>query len=333
MTDRPLQMRAVMVDEPGGPEHLSIGMMATPIPDDNEILVRVEATALNRADLMQREGKYPPPPGVSPILGLEMAGTIVDVGADCPDWNVGDRVCGLLAGGGYAEYAVIHCDLAIPIPPSLSFEEAASIPEVFLTAHQALYWHGEIRAGMRVLIHAGASGVGTAAIQLVRAAGAVPFVTASRAKHETCLKLGAEAAIDYRSDDFAERVASLTNGEGVDVVVDFIGAPYMIQNVNSLAVDGRIVLLATLGGSHVEDLDLRAFFRKRATLTASTLRNRDLGYKIRLTRDFASTNMTLFENGTLKAVVDRVYDWSDVADAHRYMSENRNAGKIVLRVQ
>jgi len=332
MTDPPLQMRAVLVDEPGGPERLSIGNVAMPVPDNDEILVRVKATALNRADLMQREGKYPPPPGVSPVLGLEMAGTIVDVGTDCRDWKVGDRVCGLLAGGGYAEFVVIHRDLAIPIPASLSFDEAAAIPEVFLTAYQALHWLGEICPGMRVLIHAGASGVGTAAIQLVRAAGAVPFVTASRAKHATCLELGAEAAIDYRSDDFAERVGALTNGEGVDIVVDFIGAPNMERNVDCLAVDGRIVLLATLGGSRIENLDLRAFFRKRATLTASTLRNRDMAYKIRLTRAFASTNMPLFENGTLKAVVDRVYDWSDVADAHRYMSENRNAGKIVLRV-
>lgn len=241
-------------------------------------------------------------------------------------------MCGLLPGGGYAEYAAIHHDLAIPLSPSLTFEEAAAIPEVFLTAHQALYWHGNLRKGERVLIHAGASGVGTAAIQLVHSEGATPFVTASKQKHETCLRLGAEAAIDYRSEDFAVRVDSLTGGAGVDLILDFIGAPYFAKNVDVLAVDGRIVLLATMGGARVPEIDLRPFFRKRGTLIASTLRNRDLSYKIRLTQDVVSAHMPRFESGAIKAVIDRVYEWSDVAEAHRYMQDNRNAGKIVLRV-
>ncbi len=326
-------MRAVLVEKPGGPEQLSIGMAVKPEPREDELLVRIHATTLNRADLMQREGKYPPPKGASTILGLEMAGIVEGVGLACPTWKIGDRVCGLLSGGGYAEYAVIHRDLVIPIPPALSFEEAAAIPEVFLTAHQALHWHGDLRAGKRVLIHAGASGVGTAAIQLVRKVGATAFVTASRGKHEACLALGAEAAVDYRSEDFAARINELTDGEGVDLILDFIGAPYYAQNVDALAVDGRVVLLATLGGSHIREVDLRSFFRKRATLIASTLRNRDLAYKIRLTQDFVSRQMPFFESGDLAPVIDRVYDWSDVAEAHRYMEENRNAGKIVLRVK
>lgn len=325
-------MRAVVVDEPGGPEQLKIGEVEKPAPREDEVLVRVRATALNRADLMQREGKYPPPEGASPIMGLEMAGAVEAVGRDCPTWNVGDRVCGLLPGGGYAEYAVIHRDLAIPLLPSLSFEEAAAIPEVFLTAFQALHWYGEIDKSKRVLIHAGASGVGTAAIQLVRAAGATAYVTASAGKHETCLELGAEAAIDYKKDDFAERIAELTDGSGVDIIIDFIGAPYFDQNVHSLAVDGRWILLATLGGSRVEAVNLRGLFRKRASFFASTLRNRDLEYKIRLTQDFKSLAMPLFEDGKLKPVIDRVFDWAEVADAHRHMGANRNVGKIVLRI-
>lgn len=330
--DGDVMMRAVVVDEPGGPEKLSIGFVPKPVPRDDELLVRVHATALNRADLMQREGRYPPPQGASPILGLEMAGTVEAAGRACPTWNAGDRVCGLLPGGGYAEYAVIHRDLAISIPPTLSFQEAAAIPEVFLTAFQALHWYGEIDRTKRVLIHAGASGVGTAAIQLARAAGARVYVTASARKHKTCLRLGARAAIDYESEDFATRIDELTGGAGVDVIVDFIGAPYFKQNASALALDGRWILLATLGGSLVAEVDLRDLFRKRASFFATTLRSRNLDYKIRLTQDFAGRSMSLFGDGTLKAVVDRVFDWTQVADAHQYMAENRNQGKIVLRV-
>lgn len=332
VADSESMMKAVMVEEPGGPEKLSIGSVRRPVPRDDELLVRVHATALNRADLMQREGKYPPPEGASPILGLEVAGTVEAAGRACPTWNVGDRVCGLLVGGGYAEYAVIHRDLAIPILPTLSFLEAAAIPEVFLTAFQALHWYGEISSAKRVLIHAGGSGVGTAAIQLAREADATVFVTASEAKHDVCLELGAKAAIDYRTEDFAARIEELTGGEGVDVIVDVIGAPYFTQNAASLAIDGRWVLLATLGGSRVERVDLRDLFRKRASFFTSTLRSRNLEYKIRLTRDFMGQIMPLFDDGTVKPIIDRVFDLSDVADAHRHMGENRNIGKIVLRI-
>lgn len=325
-------MKAIVVKKPGGPEQLRMGMVEKPVPREDELLVRVQATALNRADLMQREGRYPPPEGASPILGLEFAGIVEEAGRGCPTWNVGDRVCGLLSGGGYAEYAVIHRDMAIPLLPSLSFVDAAAIPEAFLTAFQALHWYGEIASGKRVLIHAGASGVGTAGIQLARAAGATVYVTASAGKHEICLGLGADAAIDYKTEDFAERIEELTGGEGVDVIVDFIGAAYFHQNAASLALDGRWILLATLGGSRVEDVDLRDMFSKRASFFASTLRSRDRDYKIRLTQDFTALAMPLFENGTMKPVIDRVFAWTDVADAHRYMGANRNEGKIVLRV-
>ena len=325
-------MKAIITEREGGPEVLSFGTVDRPEPGPEELLIKVHATALNRADLLQREGRYPPPTGASAILGLEAAGVIEEVGPACAQWTTGDRVCGLLAGGGYARYALVHRDLAIPLLPAMSFEEGAAIPEVFLTAFQALHWYGEIGAQKHVLIHAGASGVGTAAIQLSRAAGSRVYVTASAGKHDACRSLGADLAIDYRTEDFAARVLKVTDGRGVDIVVDFVGAPYFQKNLEALAIDGRIVMLATLGGATVDQVNLRYLFRKRATLFASTLRNRSLQYKIRLTADFVGHAMPLFEDGSLKPVVDRVFDWSQVAEAHRYMGENQNVGKIVLKV-
>ena len=325
-------MQAVLVDAPGGPEHLRLGEHPRPIPAAGELLVRVRATALNRADLMQREGKYPPPEGATPILGLEMAGTVEAVGADVPAWKEGDRVCALLDGGGYAECVAIPHPMAMPVPDGLSLEEAAAIPEVFLTAFQALHWIGQMEAGDNALIHAGASGVGTAAIQLVRAAGGRPMVTASGGKLHRCRALGADVAIDYRQEDFAERVLEATGGHGADVILDFIGAPYFEQNIKTLALDGRLVLLAMLGGSRLDGLDLRTLFKKRARFFTSTLRSRSRAYKIRLTRAFAQEALPQFADGTLRPVIDQVFDWADVRAAHERMEANQNIGKIVLRV-
>jgi putative PIG3 family NAD(P)H quinone oxidoreductase len=325
-------MRAVVVSEPGGPDRLQIGDIPTPEPGENELLVRVHATALNRADTFQRQGHYPPPDGAPETLGLEMAGTVADAGPGVVNWDEGDRVFGLLPGGGYAEYATIHADMAMSVPPGLSMEEAAAIPEVFLTAYQSLHWLGGIQAGHDVLIHAGASGVGTAAIQLVRAADARPVVTASAPKHEVCRSVGAEAAIDYETEDFAERVEALTDGRGVDIILDFIGAPYFHRNVESLATDGRIVQLATLGGATVEEVSLRDLMAKRAHLLATTLRSRSREYKVQLTQEFAADLLPRFVEGDLQPVIDSTYPWTQVADAHRRMENNENAGKIVLRV-
>ncbi len=328
----PETMRAIVVDEPGGPEQLRLGEHVRSVPAEDELLVRVRATALNRADTMQRRGTYPPPEGASEILGLEMAGTVAHVGAACAGWSAGDRAFGLLPGGGYAEHVVIHHEMAMRIPDSLSFVEAAAIPEVFLTAFQALHWLGDLEEGEHVLIHAGASGVGTAAIQLARAAGAHVHVTASAPKHALCRSLGAETAIDYRTEDFAQHVLEATGGHGADLILDFIGAPYFEPNMRALATDGRVVYLAMLGGSRVEALDLRKPFAKRARLLFTTLRSRSLDYKIRLTRDFAEHVLPRLADGTLRPVIDRVYDWTDVAGAHRRMEANENAGKLVLRV-
>lgn len=325
-------MKAVIVREPGGPEQMEIGEIAKPEPGPGDVLVRVRATALNRADLLQREGKYPPPKGESPIMGLEMSGTIEALGSGSGRYSLGDRVFGLLPGGGYAEYVTIPEDLAMAMPPGMSFEEAAAIPEVFLTAYQALHWIGRLDRDETALIHAGASGVGTAAIQLAKLAGAQVIVTASASKHGVCRDLGADVTIDYTSEDFAERVVAETGGRGADVIIDFIGAPYFQRNVRSLAVDGRIVILATMGGTTVESFNLRDLFRRRGTATASTLRNRSLDYKRELTADFAGYALTHFVDGRLRPVIDRVLDWTDVQAAHRAMAANENAGKIVLRI-
>lgn len=324
-------MRAVIVTEEGEPEHMEIGEVPAPEPGADEVLVKIHATALNRADTFQRRGHYPPPEGATDILGLEMAGTVADTGPGVMDWRDGDRVFALLDGGGYAEYTVVHKDRLMAVPPGLSMREAAAIPEVFLTAYQALHWLGGLRPDHEVLVHAGASGVGTAAIQLTTLADAHPHVTASAPKHEICSDLGAETTIDYESEDFAERVAAVTE-EGVHIIVDFIGAPYFHKNVAALALDGRIVQLATLGGSTVEEVSLRALMAKRAHLLASTLRSRSLAYKIDLTQEFAGDVLPQFIEGSLQPVIDSTYDWTDVSDAHRKMENNENAGKIVLKI-
>ena len=224
-----------------------IGEREAPSISDEEVLVKVKAADVNRADLLQRKGLYPPPPGASDILGLEISGEIVEVGSQVEKWKIGDAVCGLLPGGGYAEYINIDQHLLLPIPSDYSFEEAAAIPEVFLTAYQALFLLAKIEPNDVVLIHAGASGVGTAAIQLVKSINAHPIVTASKPKHEICLSLGAQLAIDYKTEDFSEVIKNDPNFKGVDIIVDFIGAPYFEQNLKTLNPDGRLIILALYG--------------------------------------------------------------------------------------
>jgi tumor protein p53-inducible protein 3 len=326
-------VKAVIVRQPGGPEQLAIGEVPTPVPAAGELLVRVRAAALNRADVLQRQGNYPPPPGASDVLGLDMAGVVEAAGPGCLERHAGDRVCGLLPGGGYAQYAVLPEALAIPIPEGWSFEQAAAIPEVFLTAFQTLFWIGRLKAGERALIHAGASGVGTAAIQLAREAGATVLATAgSDQKCAACRELGAAAAINYRRGPFAAEVMRSTGGEGVDLILDFVAAPYFAQNLSILRVDGRLVLISTLGGGTVKDLKLGNLIARRLQITGTTLRARSVDYKARLTGDFKGFALERFARGVLKPVVDRCFPWEQVAEAHRYMEANRNTGKIVLSV-
>ena len=325
-------MHAILIESFGGPEQMYIGEWPKPHPGPQEVLVKVEATALNRADILQREGKYPPPEGESTIMGLEMAGTVESMGQRVTKWKPGDAVCGLLAGGGYAEYAVIHEDMALPVPKGLSFTEAAGLPEVFLTAFQALRWLARLQEGERILIHAGASGVGTAAIQLANTMGAHAVVTASAAKHAICKELGAVHAIDYTNQDFEAAVMEYTHEKGVDVVVDFIGGPYFQRNLNVLAMEGRLVMLAFLGGVYAEPLNLGPILRKRLQVMGSTLRARSLDYKIRLSQDLYRYAWPLFEQGKLRPVIDTIFDWKEASKAHQYMEDNRNQGKVILKV-
>jgi tumor protein p53-inducible protein 3 len=325
-------MKAVIVNKPGGAEQLKLGERTTPIPKENEILVKVYAAALNRADILQREGKYPPPAGASEILGLEIAGQVYSAGTRVKKWKPGDKVFGLIPGGGYAEFAVINEQMANKIPANLSYEEAASIPEVFLTAYQALVWLAHLKKGEKILIHAGASGVGSAAIQIAGITGAEIFITASAAKHEICRKLGAQHTIDYKTEDFAVRIKELTENKGVDVIIDFIAGPYFSKNLDSLSRDGRLILLATLGGGKAGDADIRQILTKRLTVIGSTLRSRTIDYQIKLNEDLINFAYDKFQNGLLKPVIDRIFDWKDTAEAHRVMEENKNMGKLVLKI-
>ncbi len=327
-------MKAILVRQPGGVENLVMGEVPDPEPGPGELLVRVRATALNRADILQRRGLYPPPPGASPLLGLEAAGEVVALGTGCEGWHPGDRVFALLPGGGYAQYVTVPAAMALPIPPNLSFEEAAAIPEAFLTAYQCLFWIGGLQAGEWVLIHAGASGVGTAAIQLARDAGARVAVTAgTEPKLEACRQLGAEVAVNYKLGPFAPVIREATGQAGVQLILDFVGAPYWEQNLDCLGMDGRLVLIATMGGGDVDRFDLRRLMGKRLQITGTTLRSRSAEYKVQLTREFAVRYLPKLASGAIRPVIDRIFPWDQVREAHRYMERNRNTGKIVLRVE
>jgi putative PIG3 family NAD(P)H quinone oxidoreductase len=324
-------MKAVLVDEQT--KNLSVGEYENPVLGEGELRVSVKATAINRADLLQKLGQYPPPEGASPILGLEMAGMIKEVGPSVKGWEPGDRICALLPGGGYAEEVVIPAEMAIRIPERFSFEEAAAIPEVFLTAYLNLFVLGGLKQGQTVLIHAGASGVGTAAIQLVREAGAKSIVTAgSQDKLDFCAKLGADYGINYRTDSFSAKVKEYTDGNGVNLILDFVGASYYEKNLESVSKDGRIIFIGTMGGGKIEGFNIMQLMMKRISLIGSTLRSQSQDQKIELTKKFTDFSLALFEEGRLKPIIDSVCDIHEVNEAHDKMQNNLNKGKIVLRM-
>lgn len=326
-------MKAILMKEFGGTDVLYLGEHPDPVVGEGELLVRVRATALNRADLLQRRGLYPPPEGTPNILGLEMAGDVVEVGPDVTGWSQGDRVCALLPGGGYAEYVSIPAEMAMRLPDSFGYEEGAAIPEVFLTAYSNLFWLGNLKPGQMVLTHAGASGVGTAAIQLIRESGANTLVTAgSQEKIDFCKELGALAGWNYREGSFAPWVKEQTDGKGVNLILDFVGAPYFADNVRSLAVDGRLIVIGTMGGSKVDGVNLADILSRRLQIIGTALRTRNVAEKIRLTQEFSAFALPRFSDARLRPIIDSVYDWHEVAKAHEYMESNRNIGKIVLRV-
>ncbi len=322
-------MKAIVFDRPGDADVLRYDDAPDVQAGPGELLVRVRATAVNRADILQRRGGYAPPPGASPILGLELAGEVLQ-GAG--EWQPGDRVMAVVTGGGYAQLAAVPPGMAIRIPDQFSFEQAAAIPEAFLTAFLNLFTLGKLQAGETALIHAGASGVGTAAIQLARAAGAQVIATAgSDAKLALCRELGASAAINYKTEPFAERVRDATGGQGANIVLDFVGAPYWDANMAALALGGRLMMIGLLGGSRGE-LDIGAIHGKSLTVAGTTLRRTPLQQKTALARAFSEFAIERFVRGDLRPVIDRSYPLAEAAEAHRTIEANANAGKVVLTV-
>ncbi len=323
-------MKALKIISPNE-QVIEIAEVPQPALEQNQVLIRVKAAGINRADLLQKAGMYPPPAGASEILGLEVAGIVERSGSQVTKFKEGDLVFALLAGGGYAEYVTVHEGVVMSLPENLSFEQGAGIAEVFLTAHQALNWLGKIKSGDNVLIHAGASGVGTAAIQLAKVAGANAYVTAgSQEKIDFCKSLGAVEGVNYKtSQDMAADLKSLTNASGFDVILDFIGAPYAEVNTKTIAIDGRWVLLAFMGGTKAE-IDLTRVLIKRIQLKGSTLRARSIEYKSALVNSFSELYLDHFKSGKLKPDIDKIFDWQGAEDAHQYMENNLNKGKIIL---
>lgn len=298
----------------------------------DEVLVDVKATAVNRADLLQARGNYPPPPGASEILGLEMAGVITAVGSDVVDWKVGDRVCALLAGGGYAEQAAVPAQMLLPLPDDWTFAMATAVPEVWYTAFVNLFLEGDLKTGETVLIHAGASGVGTAAIQLARKVDAQVFVTAGRDdKLKRCRELGAAITINYKKQDFLERVLAASDGKGVDVILDPVGGAYFDKNLKALNRFGRLVNIGLLSGGQAE-VDISPILRKRLCIVGSTLRNRPPSEKIQITRQFESGFWHLFKSGELMPIVDTIFTIQEAQQAHEYVAQNKNIGKVILSI-
>lgn len=327
-------MRAVSIKKPGNSEQLEIQERMMPKINEGDLLVHVKASALNRTDIMTRENKQLAEP--YPILGVEVAGVVVENSSSSDNRLIlGTRVAGLVNHGGYAEYVAMPSNRAILIPDNMSFEAAAAIPEVFLTAYQTLYWLGELKPDETVLIHAGASGVGTAAIQLAKKmTKAQVIVTAgSNEKLQFCKELGADKLINYKEEAFDQIVLDYTAQKGVDLILDFIGASYWEKNLTSLKTDGRWILIGVLGGAIVEKINIGKLLQKRITLKGTLLTPRSDDYKAQLTNEFIEKVMPYFEKELIKPIVDSVFSLCDVAKAHRYMEDNKNSGKIILKIE
>ena len=325
-------MRAVVLEEHGGPEVLSLREVPDPGPGPEELLVEVVATALTRADLLQRMGLYPGPPMVHEIPGMEFVGRVVGRGDRVVDVDDGAEVMGIVGGGAYAQMLVTHSRQVMAVPQSVALADGAAIPEVFITAWDALVRQGGLTSGRTALVHAGASGVGTAAIQIAHAVGARVAVTASAGKVEACRALGADLVVDYGADDFVPAVLEWTGGVGVDVVLDVVGGDYADRNLEAVRSQGRVIQVGLMGSGRAE-IDLGTVLRKRITLQGTVLRSRPLEEKIAVTRQFARELLPRFDDGTLSPVIDSRYPIVEVAEAHRHMEANANVGKIMLDVQ
>jgi NADPH2:quinone reductase len=324
-------MKAIVITHPGGPEVLQ--MVERPIPEysANEVLVKVAAAGINRPDVSQRKGHYPPPSGASPdIPGLEIAGTVIEAGANVTRWKTGDKICALVTGGGYAEYCNVPEGQCLPIPGNLSFIEAASLPETFFTVWSNVFDRGALKKGESLLVHGGSSGIGVAAIQMAKALGSTVFVTAgTEEKCRFCESLGAAKAVNYKTENFAEVIKQITNGKGVDVILDMIGGDYTSNNIKSLAYDGRLVLINMMMGKDVQ-VDLSLVMMKRLTITGSTLRARDAAFKAGIAQKLEKNIWPLLASERIKPIINKVFQASEAAEAHRLMESSEHIGKIVL---
>ena len=326
-------MTAIEISEPGGPGVLVPVEREVPRPAPGEVLVAVEAAGVNRPDVMQRQGLYPPPPGASDIPGLEIAGTVVAHGDGVATPAVGARVCALVTGGGYAEYCAAPAPLCLPVPDGLDAIQAAALPETFFTVWTNVFDRARLAQGESILVHGGSSGIGTTAIQLARAFGATVYVTAgSREKGDRCVGLGADAAINYRDEDFVERIDALTGGRGVDVVLDMVAGDYLARNLRCLATEGRLVIIATQHGPRVEAFNVLPIMLKRLTVTGSTLRPRTVDQKAVIARALETQVWPLIESGRVRPIVHARFPLADASAAHRLMESSEHIGKIVLEV-
>ena len=327
-------MKAVLIDEFGGVDVLKVGEAERPQPKNDEVLIKVTATSINRPDLVQREGKYPPPAGDSEILGLEVAGTIAEIGSDVTGWNVGDRVMSLVGGGGYAEYAVAYACHLMPIPESMSFEEAACVNESYITAFLNVFMLGELKDGQTAILHGGGGGVNTAAIQLAKALtpNAKLIVTAHPSKIERVKELGADLVIDFTTTpDFSAAVKEFTNKKGVNVILDHVGAKYLAPNMASLGYTGRLVIIGIISGIKAE-LNLALMMVKRQQIIGSVLRSRPVPEKGEIVAEFTRRALPKFAERSIVPIIEQVFDLEQIQDAHRMMEEDKHFGKIVLKV-
>jgi putative PIG3 family NAD(P)H quinone oxidoreductase len=323
-------MLAIEISTPGEPDVLVPVERPTPVAAANELLIKVAAAGVNRPDVMQRRGKYPPPPGASDIPGLEVAGTVVGLGPEVRDFRIGDLVCALVSGGGYAEFCVAPAPQCLPVPTGLGVVDAAAIPETFFTVWTNVFERGRLQRSESILIHGGSSGIGTTAIQLARAWGARVFATAGSAeKCRACETLGADRAINYHDEDFVAAVRDATGGRGVDVVLDMVGAEYFPRNLEALAMEGRLVEIATQRGAKVE-LNLQTVMQRRLTITGSTLRARTIEEKGRVAAGVREHIWPLIESGTVRPYICKTFPLRDAANAHRLMESSAHIGKIVL---
>jgi NADPH2:quinone reductase len=324
-------MKAIIITHPGGPEVLQIAERPKPSCGPNEILVKVVAAGVNRPDVFQRKGNYPPPPGApQDIPGMDIAGVIAETGANVTRWKVGDKVCALVSGGGYAEYCPAPEGQCLPIPNNLTFNEAAALPETFFTVWSNVFDRGALKKGESLLVHGGSSGIGVAAIQIANTLGSTVYVTAgSDEKCRFCEELGAAKAINYNTEDFKKVIAQITNGKGVDVILDMIAGDYTPANIQSLAEDGRLVMINTMKGKDVQ-IDLSLVMRKRQVITGSTLRSRDTAFKSAIARSLEYIIWPLLASGEIKPVIHSIFSAEEAAKAHQLMESNTHMGKIIL---